>query len=86
MEVRRKLKSRLLKLLLEKSNREERRITQTELAQAIKVSNNTISHLLNDELKKLDIGVIERLCEYFDCDINDLLYLEAITDESPENE
>jgi putative transcriptional regulator len=78
MKPRRKFRNRLLSLLLKKSSEEGRRIYQAELAEAIGVSENTISTWVSNDMRKMNINVIELLCEYFNCDVSDLFYLEPI--------
>lgn len=86
MKPRRKFKNRVLALLLKKSNDEGRRIYQSELAKAVGVSENTISTWVSNNMEKINISVIERLCEYFDCDVSDLFYLEPVEDEKTPDE
>jgi putative transcriptional regulator len=74
----RKLRNRLLELLTEKERKERRRIPQAEVARAIGVSNNTMSNWMRNSQDKLDISVVERLCDYFRCELSDLLVLEEV--------
>jgi putative transcriptional regulator len=80
----RRLKNRLLLLLTDKERKEERRIKQVEIARAINISHNTIASWLRNDVTKLEAHVIEGLCEYFQCDLSDLLYFEE-TDEGTPN-
>jgi putative transcriptional regulator len=77
----RKMRNRLLDLLTEKERRERRRISQAEIARDIGVSTNTMSHWMQNNQDKLDVSVIERLCDYFQCELGDLLVLEEVEEE-----
>lgn len=71
-----KLKNRLLILLTDKERKENRRISQTEVARAIGVSNHTIANWIRNDVTKIETSIVEGLCEYFQCDLTDLLYFE----------
>jgi DNA-binding Xre family transcriptional regulator len=70
----RKLKNRVLILLTEKERKEERRIKHSQIAKAIGVSPNTVVSWIRNDVTKLEAFVIEGLCDYFQCDVADLLY------------
>jgi DNA-binding Xre family transcriptional regulator len=76
--MKRKLQNRLLILVTEKEQREKQRITQTKLAQEIGVSIHTIGSWLRNDVTKFEAPIVERLCEYFQCELWDLLVLEEI--------
>lgn len=82
MANRRKLKNRFLVLLTEKERREERRVPLSEVAAAIKASNNTMTNWVRNKVQKYDTDLVERLCDYFDCDLTDLLYFEIVKDDN----
>jgi DNA-binding Xre family transcriptional regulator len=75
--MRRKLKNRFLTLLHQKEQREKRRITQIEIAKHAGVSHPTIANWMQDKVTKFEAHVLEGLCDYFECELSDLLYLEA---------
>jgi DNA-binding Xre family transcriptional regulator len=79
----RKLQNRLLHLITEKERKRGKRITQTEIARAIGISNPTIGAWLRDDFPptKLEVGIIERLCDYFECDVGDLLYMKDVSED-----
>lgn len=76
-----RLKNRLLVLLTDKEKKEQRRISQSEVARAVKVTPSTISGWIYQEVSKLDEHVVIGLCEYFGCKLEDLIY---ISDEGEE--
>ena len=40
------------------------------------ITRKTLTRIYNDEANQLDFHTITTLCEYFQCDIGDLLYFE----------
>lgn len=76
--MKRRLKNRVLILLTDKERREGRRIKQNEIANAIGVANHTIGSWIRNDVTKIEAKMVEGLCEYFECDVADLLYLEPV--------
>ncbi|ADL13533.1 helix-turn-helix domain-containing protein [Acetohalobium arabaticum] len=37
------------------------------------INRNTISRLYHDKLKRVDFDTLNRLCKYFDCQVEDVL-------------
>lgn len=74
------LKNRFLYLMTEKERQLGRNISYTEIAKATGVSVGVISRWANNEVDRFDRPIIEKLCDYFDCDLGDLLYLERGVD------
>jgi transcriptional regulator with XRE-family HTH domain len=64
--------------MTEKERKEGRRISQSEVARAIDVSNNTIGNWIRNDIAKVEASIVEDLCTYFQCDLCDLLYLEDV--------
>jgi transcriptional regulator with XRE-family HTH domain len=52
--------------------------TQAQVAKQARLSKTTISNLESDELSRIDLNTIARLCEAFDCTPNDLF--EVVTE------
>jgi transcriptional regulator with XRE-family HTH domain len=77
-----KLRNRFLILLTEKERREDRRITYTEIAKATGSSINIISNWAKNKIARFDAPMLEKLCEYFGCEVGDLLYLDHSGDGS----
>ncbi len=61
-----------LSILLEK-----RGLKQKDLANMTKIRPNTISDIVNEEIKQYPANVLEKICEALDCNIEDILYYEA---------
>ena len=47
-----------------------------QLSKETGITRPTLTRLYNDESSQLDFATITTLCDYFDCDVGDLLYLE----------
>ena len=78
LQVHRKLTLRLRTLMANYSDDRGRRLTLQELSQGTGISMSTLSHLCNDRQRLLDRSVLERLCDFFDCGLHDLVRLEPI--------
>ncbi len=76
----RKLQNRALQLLMEKERKTGKRIRNIEIAQETGLAASIISRWMNNQVERFDAHIIERLCDYFECEIGDLLYLEPIED------
>lgn len=68
-------------LLTQKEQRENRRIKNVEIAQATGISIPTILRWIRGEVTKFETPVLESICNYFECDIGDLLYFEETDSE-----
>ncbi len=60
-------------LTAQKSQQERRRISLRTVAEETGVTRYTIYALANDELREYPKEVLEKLCNYFDCTVGDLL-------------
>ena len=60
----------------------KKRMSRRELAQLIGVRPNTIGDMYNDNVKRLDIATLSKICTVLNCDISDIL--EFIRDEEVE--
>jgi putative transcriptional regulator len=82
----RKVRNRLLELIQERERQKNRRIKQRDLAKFVGVADHTITSWIRNEVTRFDSNLIEGICDYFNCDIGDLLYFEWVeTDEKPED-
>jgi len=72
----RKLRNNFLILLTQKEQREGRRIRNTQIAEETGVTLPTVHRWLRNEVTKFDMPVLEAFCDYFDCDLCDLLIME----------
>jgi putative transcriptional regulator len=51
----------------------ERKLKIADVARDIDVHRNTITLLYYEKAKKIDLEVLNRLCKYFDCGVQDIL-------------
>lgn len=71
-----KLKFRIRELMAERERKTGESVTYETINEAAKVSPNTLSRLANNKAGMVGIGTIERLLDYFDCDVADLVVYE----------
>ena len=71
-----RLRNRFVMLLARKEQREGRRIRNKEIAQAVGVNEHTVARWIRNDVGKIDVPVLEAFCNYFECDVGDLLYME----------
>jgi len=67
------LRFHLKKLIADKEFAEKRRITVGEIAEAAGVNRMTISKILNHPGHNTGSENIDKLCTYFDCEVEDLV-------------
>jgi DNA-binding Xre family transcriptional regulator len=72
------VRNRLMELIQERERKMGRRVKQRDIAQFVGVADHTITHWIRNEVTKFESDIITGLCDYFDCEINDLLYIETI--------
>lgn len=63
----------IVQLMERKSRQLGRRITQDEVAAAVGIPRGTVSRWAGNKVDRLDRDVLARLCEYFECGIEELL-------------
>ncbi|MCL6615867.1 MAG: helix-turn-helix transcriptional regulator [Anoxybacillus ayderensis] len=68
-----KVKTRLHVLMGEKKIR-----SINQLSKETGITRQTLTRIYNEESNQLDFATIEKLCDYFDCDIGDLIYLQEV--------
>jgi putative transcriptional regulator len=82
----RKVKNRLFELIRQKELKDSRRITQKEIAEFAGVAEHTIINWIRNNTTRYDTNVVEAICDFFDCELCDLLYFEvSYTDDIPED-
>lgn len=67
------IRYKLKELIAQKSFVEDRRVTLDEVAEVTGVSRNTLSRIANTRGYSTTTDAIDRLCDYFDCEISDLM-------------
>lgn len=63
----------ILKLMGEKQARENKRVTEADVAKALGMTRQAFNKIVTGETKSLTYDIIDGLCEYFDCEPGDLL-------------
>ena len=66
------IQCRLLELMASHGRREHQRITYDDIFAGTKVSKTTLTRLSNDRADGVTLSVLDRLCDYFDCQPGDL--------------
>jgi len=51
----------------------EKRVKIADVSRAINVHRNTIALLYYEKSKRIDIDVLDKLCRYFKCRVEDIL-------------
>ena len=51
----------------------EKRMSQAELARQTGIRPSTISEIYNEVAERLNVEYLDRICEYLDCSITDLI-------------
>lgn len=70
-----KLQCRLRELMAQKSRETGRKITYADITEATGLYASTLTKLANNTAQMIGVSTIERLCEYFACDVGDLFVL-----------
>lgn len=70
------LKNRLFQLINEKENKLGHKIIYAEISKATGIGMSVLSRWVNNKVERFDSSTVIRLCEYFECDLADLLYIE----------
>lgn len=72
------------KLMGEKGQREQRRITLRTVAAETKITRHTVYALDKGDLKLIPVDAIIDLCKFFDCDVGDLFSVIDVPDPLPQ--
>lgn len=54
---------------------DEKNISKNKLSQDTETDYKVITRYIDGDLTRLDINILERLCNYLDCDISDIVEL-----------
>ncbi len=72
----RQLRLRVRELMEQKEKELGRSIRQMEICEIANIPQGTFSRYVNGHLHRYDKEILEKLCDYFNCGIEDLLALE----------
>lgn len=73
-----RLQFRLRELIAERERKTGQNVTYQAIYDETGVSPNTLSTLAQGKVKMVGIKTVERLLDYFDCDVNDLIVYEDV--------
>lgn len=76
------LKNRLLILIQARERTMSRRIKLKDLASFVGVTNHTVTSWIRNDIRKYEAQIIEGFCDYFNCDVGDLLYFDLVDPET----
>jgi DNA-binding Xre family transcriptional regulator len=79
----RKARNRLLLLMQERERQIGRRLRQRDIARHVGVADHTIMSWIRNEVTRFDSMMLEGICDFFDCEISDLLYFEWVEEDEP---
>ena len=66
------IQCRLWELMAAKSRHDRRRITYDDIYLQTRISKTALTRLANDRDKRVALSIVDRLCDYFDCQPGDL--------------
>jgi putative transcriptional regulator len=69
--------------MAQKAQREQRRLTLKRIADETGISYYTLNAIAHDTIREYPREALAKLCEYFGCDIGDLLSVIDIPSETP---
>ena len=78
-----KLQFRIRELMAERTRVTGQPVTYEAITQATGISSNSLSLLARGKSRMVGISVIERLLDYFGCDVADLLVYAPAPDATP---
>lgn len=67
------IRYKLKELIAQKSFVEDRRVTLDEVAEVTGISRNTLSRIVNTRGYSTTTDAIDKLCDYFDCEISEVM-------------
>lgn len=67
------LRFRLQELMAEKSFKEGKRVSIEDVSNATGIHRSTLSRIINVKGHKTTTDIIDTLCDYFDCEVGDLV-------------
>lgn len=53
-------------------------LTQRQLAKKTGLSTTTVNQLFRNKFKRVDVATIDKLCDYFDCEIGALFVVREV--------
>ena len=72
------MKSQLRRLLADKAHHEGRTISLREVVRKTDVPISTVMGMANNTIKRVPLDELNTLCNYFNCDVGDILKRETV--------
>lgn len=79
-----RLHNRFRELLLQKGANEKRYISQRQAADEMGIARGTVDRYANNDVTRYDEPIVLAMCEYLDCGVSDLLFIEEVSSDSGE--
>lgn len=70
------MKHRLIELMAKRQEKTGERVTVIDVARGAGVSPQTMYKWVNEGITRFDSETVAKLCNYFGCELHELLYLE----------
>jgi len=80
----RKVRFRIYDLLAKKSVRVGSTLTPSHIAEAIGASHNTILAYARNETVRVNLVLLNAMCDYLECELDELMYREEEETEEPD--
>lgn len=71
------VKNRLVALIGEKQAKTNKPVSQADVANAVGLSRQAIHKWTRNEIKTYPADTLDKLCQFFDCQVGDILVYEA---------
>ena len=79
---RRQIRFYLKVVIATRESRTGENLTYEVISNTTGVSSSTLSHMATNQQKRVDLSVLERLCDFFGCELSELMRLEPADEES----
>ena len=60
----------------------ERGLSKKKVCSALDIERTNFNRYYRDEFQRIDVNLIIKLCEYFDCEVGDLFDIRETTDDN----
>lgn len=68
------MENRILALMGELQAKNNVSVTQADVAQYVGMTPQAFSKWVNNDIRSYSVDILDKLCEYFDCEVGDILY------------
>lgn len=71
------VKNRIVALIGERQAKTNKTVTPSDVAEAVGLSRQAIHKWVHNQITTYPADTLDKLCEYFDCQVGDILFYEA---------